>query len=226
MLLNKYRVLERLGGGWEGEVYRVREVLTGIERAAKFFYPHRNKANKALKFYAKKLHKLRDCPIVIHYVTEERVEHDGHPVTFLVSEFAEGQVLTEFLKQQPGKRLASFEALHLLQALASGMAKVHQLRESHGDLHANNILVRRRGLGFDVKVVDFFQWDCGKPDQYQDDVYGLINVLYGCIGGQKHYRNQPPEIKGIVRGLKSSLISQKFRNAMQLRDHLASLAWD
>jgi tRNA A-37 threonylcarbamoyl transferase component Bud32 len=226
MLLKKYRIVEKLGQGWEGEVYRVREALTGVERAAKFFFPHRNIQNQALKFYARKLHKLRHCPVSIQYVTEERLVVQGQEVRFLVSELAEGKVLPEFLKQHPGGRLTPFEALHLLHALSAGMAAVHQLRESHGDLHTQNVMVRRQGLEFEVKVFDFFRLDAGKHDQYQDDVYGLVNILYECVGGKKHYSRQPPVIKGIVRGLKSSLIRQKFRNAIQLRDYLDNLEWD
>jgi len=69
-LARKYEILSRLGAGWEGEVYRIREKNTGIERAAKLFFPHRNIRNRTAKNYARKLHKLRDCPIVIHYHTE------------------------------------------------------------------------------------------------------------------------------------------------------------
>jgi len=225
-LIDKYKVIQRLGGGWEGEVYRIKETLTGVERAAKFFFPHRNPRDRALKFYAKKLHKLRDCPIVIQYATQEHVELDGQRVSFLVSEYAEGQVLPDFIQQQPGKRLTPFEALHLLHVLARGMALVHAQRESHGDLHSGNVLVRRRGLSFDVKVIDFFQWDGAKPDQLQDDVKGLVEILHACVGGPRHYARQPPVIKGIVRGLKASLIRERFRNAMQLRDYLEDLVWE
>jgi hypothetical protein len=130
LLVGKYRVIEHLGGGWEGEVFRIREVLTGVDRAAKFFFPHRNPNDRAVKFYAKKLHKLRDCPVVIQYVTQERIRVADHQVTFLVSEYAEGQVLTEFIADQTNHRLTPFEALHLIQALARGMAQVHLKRES------------------------------------------------------------------------------------------------
>ena len=40
-LAKKYEVLSKLGQGWEGEVYLLRETSTGIERAAKFFFPQR-----------------------------------------------------------------------------------------------------------------------------------------------------------------------------------------
>ena len=34
---SKYKIVKKLGWGWEGEVYQIKETLTGIERAAKFF---------------------------------------------------------------------------------------------------------------------------------------------------------------------------------------------
>ncbi len=227
VLADKYVVEEKLGGGWEGEVYRIRERLTGIERAAKFFYPERNERDRAVKFYAKKLHQLRDCPILIQYVTQERMTVQGEKVTFLVSEYAEGQPLSDFIAQQPNKRLTPFEALHLLHALADGIAIIHAKREFHGDLHTGNVLVRRRGLGFDVKLVDFYNLQgYKKREQIQEDVIGLVQILHASVGGAKHYARQPPLIKRIIRGLKYTLIQQRFRSARDLRDYLEGLTWD
>ena len=70
ILARKYEVISLLGTGWEGEVYKVRESATGIERAAKFFFPQRNPRDRTVNFYAKKLHKLRHCPILIQYHTQ------------------------------------------------------------------------------------------------------------------------------------------------------------
>ena len=87
ILAGKYTVLGRLGGGWEGEVYLLRERGTGIERAGKFFFPHRNPGNRSLLFYARKLHKLSDCPILIRYHTRETMVFRDRPLPFLVSAF-------------------------------------------------------------------------------------------------------------------------------------------
>ena len=42
----KYVVQQRLGGGWEGEVYKVVEERTGAHRAMKIFFPHRNEGDR------------------------------------------------------------------------------------------------------------------------------------------------------------------------------------
>jgi len=225
-LARKYEVVSRLGGGWEGEVYRIRERRTGIERAAKLFFPHRNLRNKAAKFYARKLHKLRDCPIVIHYHTEETVLLRRTPITVLVSEYVEGELLTDFLARQPGGRLHPFQGLHLLHALVKGIECIHRLREYHGDLHPGNIIVERYGLTFYLKILDFFHWEAApKREGYQDDLVSLIHLLYESLGGAWFYARQPKVVKGICCGLKRSLILAKFPTATQLRQHLETMRW-
>ena len=124
-LAGKYQVVSRLGSGWEGEVYLVREIGTRIERTVKIFFPRRNPSNRALRFYARKLHKLRHCPVVIQYHTRDTFDFNGLPVSFLVSEFVEGELLSDFLKRQPGRRLNPFQGVHLLHALALGIEAIH-----------------------------------------------------------------------------------------------------
>ena len=226
ILARKYEVVGLLGAGWEGEVYKVRELSTGIEHAAKFFFPHRNERDRALKFYAKKLHKLRRCPILIQYYTQEQIAFRGHRITFLVSEFVDGEIVNDFLLRQPGKRLTPFEGIHLLHSLADGIAAIHAMREYHGDLHTGNIIVRRHGLGFYVRLVDLFQWDTPRPSNIHDDVIDLVRILYDVTGGAKRYSKQPRVIKDICCGLKRTRILEKFRTAGRLRDYLENLEWE
>ena len=225
VLVGKYKVLQKVGSGWEAEVYLVREMGTGIERAAKFFFPHRNKKNHNLKFYARKLHKLRNCPILIQYHTQEILEYKGQNISFLLSQFVEGELLSDFLKYQPSRRLRPFEALHLLYALARGIEDIHRVGEYHGDLHSANVIIQRHGLEFDLKLVDFFQWKTPKPENRQDDICNMIYIFYEALGGQAWYSKQPDEVKAICLGLKRTLILKKFRTTTKLKSYIEGLEW-
>ena len=202
------------------------ERSTGIHRAAKFYYPHRDPRGTAAVRYARKLDALRGCPILLQYHHGETVTIRRQKVAVVVSELVEGEKLSEFLARQEGGRLAAFEALHLLHALAGGVAAIHARGEYHGDLHEDNVLVRRRGIGFDVRVIDFF--DLGRPTRakIRKDVLNLVEIFHASVGGRAHYAGQPPVVKGIVRGLKDSLILQRFDNAGDIKRHLETLAWE
>lgn len=225
ILSGKYEIVAWLGRGWESEVYLVRERNTAIERTAKFFFPHRNVRDRTAKLYAKKLHRLRNCPIIIQYHTQESIRFRGIPVTYLVSDYVAGELLSAFLARQPGKRLSPFPALHLLHALALGLECVHRAGEYHGDLHTDNIIVQRYGLGFELKLLDIFHWEAPKKESIHHDVVEMIRIFHEALGGQKYYFRQPPEVKAICRGLKSSLIRERFRTAGQLRAHLETMTW-
>lgn len=225
-LAKKYEVIEKIGEGYEGEVYLIRELATGIERAAKFFFPVRNPKNKSLVLYAKKLHKLQHCPLVIHYHTQETILFKGYEVVFLVSEYVQGQLLSEFLKSQPGKRLTAFQSLHLLHALVKGVRDIHNLGEYHGDLHLENIIVKRFGLGFDLKVIDMYNWGRITPEHRRDDIFDVVRVFYDAVGGKKHYAKQPQLVKDICCGLKRSLITKKFKRLADLKAFIESADWE
>ena len=222
----KYEIVEKLGGGLEGEVYKIRETATGIIRAAKFFLPSKNANNIAAKRYAKKLHNLRSCSIIIHYVTQEKITFKHQQVTFLISEYVEGDTLDAFLKTQPGKRLRPFQAVLLLHSLVKGLEEVHGLREYHGDLHTENIIVQRYGLGFDLKLLDFYHWGSPRSEDFRYDLVEAIRVFYDVLGGAKYYKRQPQQIKSIIMGMKKSLITKKFKNLSVLRVYLENINWE
>jgi RIO-like serine/threonine protein kinase len=223
ILNGKYEVRSLLGSGWEGKVYKLKERATGIERAGKFFFPRRNRYNRTLKLYAKKLHRLRDCRALIQYYTQESMEFEGRRIDYLVSEYVEGDMLSAFVKHHPGKRLHEYQALHLLYALAQGVEEIHRLRQFHGDLHSDNIIVRRYGLRFEVKMFDFFHWKLPTQELIQEDVYDLIRLYHEVLGGAPRYKRLSRTAKSLCMGLKKSLIRKKFRNAAHLRKHLETI---
>ncbi|HWP39819.1 MAG TPA: protein kinase [Tepidisphaeraceae bacterium] len=226
VIAGKYVIERPLGSGWEGEVYVITERATGIKRAAKFYYPHRDPTGKAAIAYARKLDALRHCPILLQYHHQEIVQVKRRKVIVVISELFEGMKLSEFLEQQPRRRLSTFEALHVLYALAKGIAPIHARGEYHGDIHDDNIMIRRVGIDFEVKLLDFF--DLGKPTRSKiyKDVLNLIQVFHALVGGRENYARQPKVVKDIIRGQKDSLILQRFTSAGDIARHLETLQWD
>jgi tRNA A-37 threonylcarbamoyl transferase component Bud32 len=221
----KYVVEHLLGTGWEGEVYAITERNTGIHRAAKFYYPHRDPTGKAAISYARKLDALRHCPILMQYHHQEIAYVRKRKVVIVISELVEGQKLSDFLKSQPGGRLSTFEALHVLYVLARGIAPIHARGEYHGDIHDDNIMIRRQGITFEVKLLDFF--DLGRPTRakIQKDVLNLVEVFHTIVGGRQRYHEQPKVVKDIIRGLRDTLILQRFHSAGDIQRHLENLQW-
>jgi len=224
-LAGRYEVVELLGAGWESEVYLIRECATGIERAAKVFFPARNRSNRQAKRVATRMHALRDCPAVIQYVTQETVSVRGQAVTVLVSEFVEGELLSDFIASRRGKRLPLFEALHLLHTLADALEPIHSRGAYHGDLHAENVLLRRLGIRFEIRLIDMQLLAQRKRWSIEDDVWDVIKIFYDALGGRRHYRQHPAEVKQICRGMKRSLIAERFRNAGALKSYLERFEW-
>src|SRR3954470_9267728 len=199
-IAGKYEIKRMLGSGWEGEVYAIIERTTGIRRAAKFYYPYRDPTGKAAIAYARKLDALRHCPILMQYHHQEIVYVRKKKVIIVISELVEGQKLSEFLHAQRNHALTTFEALHVLYTLAKGIAPIHARGEYHGDIHDDNIIIRRAGIGFEVKLIDFF--DLGKPNRWkiEKDVLNLIQVFHTIVGGRERYGKQPVVVKNIIRG--------------------------
>jgi tRNA A-37 threonylcarbamoyl transferase component Bud32 len=224
-IAGKYRIESFLGSGWEGEVYLIRELETGIERTAKFFFPHRNIDNATAKRNAQKLFKFRANPVMIQYITQETITFQGERVRCLISDFVDGEILEDFLKRQPQKKIHHFMALHILYSIATGLEPIHSGGDYHGDLHTGNVFIKQSGIDFQIKLIDPFDWQDSKRENIKKETVDLIKIFYEILGGAKTYASQPVEIKKICCGLKASLIHKKFRNAGQLCRYLETMTW-
>ncbi len=221
----RYVVESRLGGGSEGEVYQIRERATGIRRAAKFYFPHRDPTRKLAVRHAQKLNILRHCPIVMQYHHSELVEVDGREIVVLISELCEGWPLELWLREQPGGRLSPYMGLHVLFNLVRGLEAIHALGEYHADVHSQNILIRPTGVRFDLKLIDFYDWGRPGRGKQKQDIRDAVAVFHECLGGARHYARQPEEVKFICAGLRRDLMLKRFPTMNALRRHLESFEW-
>jgi hypothetical protein len=87
-------------------------------------------------------------------------------------------------------------------------------------------MIRRQGIGFEVKLLDFF--DLGKPNRskIEKDVLNLIEVFLTLVGGRAAYSRQPKVVKEIIRGQKDTLILERFSSAGDIQRHLETLEWN
>jgi eukaryotic-like serine/threonine-protein kinase len=147
-LLGSYRVVEKLGEGGMGEVYRGVDEMLDREVALKMLKPelaHRQGTLERFRAEAITLAKLDHPGIArIHGISR----HDD--LWFIVMEFVGGETLHARLRRHG--RLAWSEAVPILCQLLDALEYAHRRGVVHRDLKPANVLVDQDNR---VKVTDF-----------------------------------------------------------------------
>jgi len=221
----QYDVVAKLGAGTEGEVYRIVESDTGIHRAAKLYYMHKDPKSRQVVWTARKLNKLRNCTVVLHYHHTQVIQIARQKVLCMISDLNEGMQLENWIGKQRGGKVQPYVALHVLYELVRGLEAIHELREYHADVHSQNILIQPMGVGFELKLIDFYNWGRNSKEKQQQDILDAIGVFSECLGGRERYQNQCDEVRYILAGLKSNHILNRFPTMNALRVHLEHFYW-
>ena len=143
--LGRYRILERIGGGGMGDVYRASDEQLGRDVAIKVVrYELSDESRESFAREARAIAALSHVNILsVHDVGVE----DGRP--FLVTELLEGETLRSRLTRQ---RPSVAQALEWIIQIANGLAAAHDKRILHRDLKPENLFVTPQGT---IKILDF-----------------------------------------------------------------------
>lgn len=145
--LGHFRILEPLGSGGMGEVYRAHDLKLDRTVALKFIRPDLLGDPAMLRRFEGEARALAalDHPYVgtVHGLEE----HEGH--SFIVLAFVEGRPLDQILREGP---LEPERAAVLLPRIAEGLAAAHAQGVVHRDVKGANILVDANNI---PRLVDF-----------------------------------------------------------------------
>jgi len=201
----RYRIVERLGGGGMGVVYRARDDRLDRDVAMKFLPPHLS-ADQGAK--TRFLVEARAAAALEHpnICTVHEIGDTADGQLYIVMACYEGNTVDRLIANGP---MPVDESVRIAVEVARGLAKAHERGIVHRDIKPANVMVTSDGL---VKILDFGiaklsgvsvtqtvgaigtlaymspEQAFGEALDHRTDLWSLGIVLYEMLAGARPFR--------------------------------------
>ncbi len=151
--IGRYTILETIGRGAMGVVYKARDPLIGRTLAIKTITLSGLLSEGQLGEFKARFFREAQAAGLLHHANIVTIHDVGveNDVPFMAMEFVEGTSLAKRLKEEG--RLGAEEAVHVIRQVAEGLAYAHERGIVHRDIKPDNILIEN-GTGRAV-IADF-----------------------------------------------------------------------
>ena len=199
LVVGRYLILDRIGSGSMGRVYKAHHAMMDRIVALKIIAPEIASNERVVARFQREMRLVGrlDHPNVVRAFDADQI----HKVLYIVMEYVQGQSLGELIKQKP---IPPVEMVEYAFQAALGLAHAHEQGIVHRDIKPSNILltddrkikVLDLGLGvlmeadnastfatadgIAVGTVDYMSPEqaCGREVDGRSDLYGLGCSMY------------------------------------------------
>jgi response regulator RpfG family c-di-GMP phosphodiesterase len=237
LVLGNYRIVERIGAGGMGVVYKAEHVHMKRVVAIKVLVTHEDQNSVFLQRFYSEMQAtavLSHPNIVLAFDAGEMAVPGAKEevLRYLVMEYVPGKDLEQYV-QEHGP-LPVGRACEYIRQAASGLQHAHEHGLVHRDIKPSNLLLTPQSQ---IKILDFGlarlcrrrhteahtmlgSVDYMAPEQARDarsvdiraDIYGLGGILYWLLAGQKPFPGERPLIEELLaRQRESPLPLNKLR---------------
>ncbi len=214
-LANRYEIIEELGKGGMGRVYRVEDTKLKQEVALKLIKPEIAKDKKTIERFRNELKLAREIAhrnvCRMYDLNEEKGTH------YITMEYIRGEDLRSLIRRIG--QLPIGKSISIAKQICEGLAEAHRLGVVHRDLKSSNIMIDKEG---NARIMDFGiarsleakgitgagvmigtpeymspEQVEGKEVDQRSDIYSLGVILYEMATGRVPFEGDTPFTIGV-----------------------------